>query len=146
MEDDSLEDILEENTPEIFDENRNPLGDWNIEEDGRVKVDQIYNFLAQIFKSTKMKTECAIMTLAYVERLLYNSKVKIELTASTWRRIVLSAIIVSDKVFEDYAVWNVDFMNMVPLSSVEDLNKLERNFLTCLNFKVPFLFLILLPS
>ena len=143
--DDSAGDLLGESTPEIFDENENPLGDWSINEDGKVTVDQIYTFLTQIFKATKMKTECAIMTLAYIERLLCNTKAKIELTASTWRRIVLAAMIVSDKVFEDYAVWNVDFMNMVPLSSVEDLNKLERKFLTYLNFKVS-LFLICLSN
>jgi len=132
---DCSDDLLGDDGPEIFDEYANPLGDWSESEDGHVTTDQVYNFLTQIFKATKMKTECAIMTLAYIERLLFNPKAKIELTANTWRRIVLAAMIVSDKVFEDYAVWNVDFMNMVPQSSVEDLNKLERKFLTYLNFK-----------
>jgi len=130
-------DLLGDTTHDVFDEYTNPLveNEWSESEDKTVSVDRIYNFITQIFKATKMKTECAIMTLAYIERLLLNKKVKIELTHNTWRRIVLAAMIVSDKVFEDYAVWNVDFMNMVPASSVEDLNKLERKFLTYLNFK-----------
>eukprot|EP01091_Cochliopodium_minus_P014661 TRINITY_DN5004_c0_g1_i1.p1 TRINITY_DN5004_c0_g1~~TRINITY_DN5004_c0_g1_i1.p1 ORF type:complete len:312 (-),score=104.26 TRINITY_DN5004_c0_g1_i1:30-965(-) len=127
--------LMDESCPQIFDEYEYPLGEWKENEDGTVSVQQIYNFITQIFKATKMKTECAVMTLAYIERILLNKKVKIELTSNTWRRILLSAMIVSDKVFEDYAVWNVDFMNMVPMSSVDDLNKLERKFLTYLQFK-----------
>ena len=131
---DILGDVLEESCPEIFDETEYPLGEWD-EENGTVSVEQIYNFITQIFKATKMKTECAVMTLAYIERLLLNKKAQVELGYTTWRRILLAAMIVSDKVFEDYAVWNVDFMNLVPLSSVEDLNKLERKFLTYLQFR-----------
>ena len=89
--------MLEESCPSIFDEYEYPLGEWKENEDGTVTVEQIYNFITQIFKATKMKTECSVMTLAYIERLFLNKKVKIELTSNTWRRILLAAMIVSDK-------------------------------------------------
>jgi hypothetical protein len=39
------------------------------------------------------------------------------------------------KVFEDAAVWNADFLIMFPKSDIADINWLEREFLTRLQFE-----------
>ena len=57
----------------------------------------------------------------------------------TWRRLVLAALILADKVFEDYAVWNADFLTLFPESDINDLNNLEMAFLNYLNFETQFL-------
>lgn len=56
--------------------------------------------------------------------------------ASNWRRIVLGALILASKVWEDQAVWNVDFLNVFPNLTVDDLNQLERHYLNSLQFNV----------
>jgi len=58
------------------------------------------------------------------------------LNATTWRRLVLSTLILSSKVWEDLAVWNVDFIELFPNITVKDLNKLERVVLDSLDFTV----------
>jgi hypothetical protein len=54
------------------------------------------------------------------------------------RRAVTIAIVVADKVFEDYAVWNADFLALFPLSNIGDLNSLEREFLNAIQFNTTF--------
>ncbi len=44
----------------------------------------------------------------------------------TWRRLTLTAMIVADKVYEDYAIWNTDVLPLFPHSSAQDLKSLER--------------------
>src|SRR5689334_16884451 len=56
----------------------------------------------------------------------------------TWRRIVLASLIVADKVFEDYAVWNADFLSLFPQTDIQDLNTLEREFLNFLQYATTF--------
>jgi len=72
------------------------------------------------------------MALAYIERLL--SITNISIHPSNWRRICLGAIVVASKVWEDTAVWNVDFQSAFPLVSPADLGKLEREYLISLQF------------
>lgn len=38
--------------------------------------------------------------------------------------------------WEDQAVWNVDFLNVFPNLTVDDLNQLERHYLNSLQFNV----------
>jgi Cyclin, N-terminal domain len=78
--------------------------------------------------------ECGILTLAYIERIMENSTVR--LRANNWRRITLSAIILASKVWEDQAVWNVDFLNAFPCLTVKDLGQLEKKYLSLLSFNV----------
>ncbi len=56
--------------------------------------------------------------------------------ATNWRRLILSALILASKVWEDQAVWNVDFLSVFPNVSVKDLNALERKFLEVLSYNV----------
>jgi hypothetical protein len=76
------------------------------------------------------------MTVSYIEKVLANASVV--MNVHTWRRITLAALIVADKVFEDYAVWNADFLSLFPQSNIQDLNALEREFLNFMNFMTAF--------
>jgi hypothetical protein len=58
------------------------------------------------------------------------------LTPFNWRRLCLGAIVLAAKVSEDLAVWNVDFVPAFPLLTVQDINNIERVFLTCIDFRV----------
>ena len=118
---------------EIFDERTHPISrNENINYDECPGVDDVYGFISKIFKVEKLPTEVAILGLAYMERLI--SLTNITLHCSNWRRVIMAALMLASKVWEDLAVWNVDFITVFPAVTVADLNTLENNLLHLLNF------------
>jgi len=97
-------------------------------------VGSIYRFINLIFKIQKLSAETAILSLAYIERILDNGL--IVLHPENWRRILFGSFIIATKVWEDESVWNVDFLDLFPLMTLIDLNNLENKFLELLQFNV----------
>lgn len=94
----------------------------------------IYIFVKTLFKAAQLTSEYAITTLVYLERLM--TYAEMDLTPKTWRRMFLGAILLSSKVWEDQAVWNVDYAQILEGISVEDINELERQFLELIQFNM----------
>uniref|UniRef100_H2YZW2 Cyclin-like domain-containing protein n=1 Tax=Ciona savignyi TaxID=51511 RepID=H2YZW2_CIOSA len=124
-------------TPDIFDEMLYPLtkeavpaGYDQLEPDHR----QIYRFIRTLFSAAQLAAECSIVTLIYLERLLAYAEICI--CPSNWKRILLGAILLASKVWDDQAVWNVDYCQILKDMSVEDMNAMERQFLELLNFNI----------
>jgi Cyclin len=88
---------------------------------------EIYEFAHRLFKTVQLSSECSIVSLIYVERLMETSKVP--LLASTWRPIFMSGLLMASKVWQDLSTWNVEFSNVYPQYSLENINKLELQFL-----------------
>jgi len=74
------------------------------------------------------------MAVAYAERIEESTGIK--LYAYNWRRIILANMILASKVWEDQAVWNVDFIDMFPSTTPYDLGQLEKKLLALLSFDV----------
>ncbi|KAI5736562.1 hypothetical protein M8J76_004745 [Diaphorina citri] len=122
---------------EIFDEKLHPLTRDPVPEDyDRYPPEhrQIYKFIRTLFNAAQLTAECAIITLVYLERLLTYAEV--DITPGNWKRIVLGAILLASKVWDDQAVWNVDYCQILKDISVEDMNELERQFLEMLQFNI----------
>jgi hypothetical protein len=74
------------------------------------------------------------MALVYLDRLIELTGVVVQ--PKNWRRLLLGALIVASKVWEDDAVWNEDFLQPFPMMKISDLGDLERYYLDGLQFSV----------
>jgi len=124
-------------TMSIFDEKLHPLTKDPIP----VNYDQqlpeqktIYRFMRILFTAAQLTAECAIVTLVYLERVL--SYGELDLCPSNWKRLVLGAVMLASKVWDDQAVWNVDFCQILKDITVSEMNELEREYIQLLQFNV----------
>jgi len=60
----------------------------------------------------------------------------LSLTPANWRRVALSALILASKVWEEQAVWNIDFLSIFDCVTAHDLAQLEKVILNLLQFNV----------
>jgi len=117
---------------EIFDETIHPLVtkliDHNIPD-----IEAIEKFIKNIFKIGQLAPESLIMGVGYVDRVIAGG---FKMYPFNWKRIILAALILASKVWEDQAVWNVDFLELFPLATPNDLGQLEKKILSLLSFDV----------
>ncbi|KAB0347867.1 hypothetical protein FD754_012724 [Muntiacus muntjak] len=139
--------FLDDSTPhtnrslDIFDERSHPLTRERVPEE-YFKHDPehkfIYRFVHTLFSAAQLTAECAIVTLVYLERLL--TYAEIDICPTNWKRIVLGAILLASKVWDDQAVWNVDYClwpyHPEHARSLEDMNEMQRHFLELLQFNI----------
>ncbi|KAM8966293.1 cyclin-Y isoform 1-T1 [Pelodytes ibericus] len=122
---------------DIFDEKLHPLSKQEMPLDYEKhdpEQKHIYRFVRTLFSAAQLTAECAIVTLVYLERLL--TYAEIDICPANWKRIVLGAILLASKVWDDQAVWNVDYCQILKDITVEDMNELERQFLELLQFNI----------
>ncbi|XP_077100266.1 cyclin-Y isoform X2 [Siphateles boraxobius] len=122
---------------DIFDEKLHPLTKLEVPSDYEKhdpEQKQIYRFVRTLFSAAQLTAECAVVTLVYLERLL--TYAEIDICPANWKRIVLGAILLASKVWDDQAVWNVDYCQILKDITVEDMNELERQFLELLQFNI----------
>lgn len=122
---------------DIFDESLHPLTWEPVSTDydkHNPEHRQIYKFVRTLFNAAQLTAECAIITLVYLERLL--TYAELDVASCNWKRIVLGAILLASKVWDDQAVWNVDYCQILKEITVEDMNELERQFLELLQFNI----------
>lgn len=122
---------------DIFDEKQHPLSKSEVPPDydrHDPEQKQIYRFVRTLFSAAQLTAECAIVTLVYLERLL--TYAEMDICPANWKRIVLGAILLASKVWDDQAVWNVDYCQILKDITVEDMNELERQFWDLLQYNI----------
>nr|KAJ3419717.1 hypothetical protein HK105_006588 [Polyrhizophydium stewartii] len=96
--------------------------------------EEVFRFLECLFQSAELNVECVIITLIYIQRMLANTGISIQ--PNNWARVVLGGVILASKVWDDHAVWNVDFCQIFPDVDVSDLNELERFYMAGIEYDV----------
>eukprot|EP00551_Chaetoceros_affinis_P012763 CAMPEP_0203666096 /NCGR_PEP_ID=MMETSP0090-20130426/3198_1 /ASSEMBLY_ACC=CAM_ASM_001088 /TAXON_ID=426623 /ORGANISM="Chaetoceros affinis, Strain CCMP159" /LENGTH=548 /DNA_ID=CAMNT_0050529881 /DNA_START=567 /DNA_END=2213 /DNA_ORIENTATION=+ len=105
-------------------------------------LDEITDFFRFIFNKAQMESDCIIMSLIYVERLLRETNGGVRPNLDNWKSLLFSCMIMASKVWDDLSMWNVDFSQACPEGvsfSLQRINELELAVLSCLkyNVKVP---------
>lgn len=95
-------------------------------------TDEIYEFAHQLFKKVQLSSECSIVCLIYVEKLMEVAKVP--LVRSTWRPIFMCGLLLASKVWQDLSSWNIEFAGVYPQFSLDAINRLEVQFLKCIKW------------
>lgn len=121
---------------EIFDERIYPLAREIVDFGCLPSENRIYQFVKRIYDVGRLDPECVIMALAYIEKLL--TKTDLTMDTTNWRRITFIALSVALKTWEDFAVYNNEFLGAIPNSrlTTKDLNTLELQFLSLIQFNV----------
>uniref|UniRef100_A0A8I3X6H2 Cyclin N-terminal domain-containing protein n=1 Tax=Callithrix jacchus TaxID=9483 RepID=A0A8I3X6H2_CALJA len=92
----------------------------------------IYKFIRTVLYVKRLKVADAIISMVYIQRLIQYAHIYI--CSATWRRIILGAILVVIKVRSNVAVCNRDLCRRFEKTTVNDLKKLEMNFLELINY------------
>lgn len=82
----------------------------------------------------QLGAECIIVSLVYVERLMETAGVV--LLVNNWRTILLCALLLASKVWQDLSSWNVEFSIVYPQYTLDAINRLERTFVQQLHYKL----------
>jgi len=98
-------------------------------------LEEIVLFVKFWFFKQVLSAQVGIMAINYIDLLIH--KTGLSITSVNWRRVLLCALMIADKVWEEDIVCNADYISdSYPLLTVEDLNALERQCLSLLEFKL----------
>mmetsp|Transcript_17619 Transcript_17619/g.32788 ORF Transcript_17619/g.32788 Transcript_17619/m.32788 type:complete len:579 (+) Transcript_17619:241-1977(+) len=100
------------------------------------KLSEVTKFFRDLFRKSQMESDCIIMSLIYVERLLKQTKGGIRLTYKNWNSIIFSSMVMSSKVWDDLSMWNADFSQVCSSFTLQRINELELAMLNALRYDV----------
>jgi len=95
-------------------------------------VEMIYSFIRHLFVEAQLSSECSVVCLVYIERLM--EKANVELMPYNWRPITLCGMLLASKVWQDLSSWNIEFARVYPQFSLKSINNLERTVLRLLQW------------
>jgi hypothetical protein len=91
----------------------------------RPRRTDVQKFLVCAFREFHLPNELAIMTVIYLERLMAGGT---ELRQWNWKPILIAALLVASKIWEDVSSQNVDFCRVNPVYSLQAINLMEHTF------------------
>jgi len=102
-------------------------------------LEEITRFYRDIFQKSQMESDCIIMSLIYVEKLMKETNGGVRPRAENWRSVLFASMIMSSKVWDDLSMWNSDFSKICRSFTLKRVNELEVAMLSVLkyNVKVP---------
>jgi len=99
-------------------------------------LDVIRDFFQHIFSKAQMNSECIIITVIYLERLIKVTKGRFLIRSDNWKSVIFACMIMASKVWDDLSMWNVDFSHVLPSFNLHRVNELELAMLEALQYEV----------
>lgn len=87
-----------------------------------------------LYDCAQFSPECCIICLVYINRLIAFTNLPLQPT--NWRPLILSSLLVAQKVWDDRYLSNDDFAYIYPFFVTKEINKLEQKFLDLINYNV----------
>lgn len=97
---------------------------------------EIAALVKHVFSRAQMESECIIMSLIYVERLLKATSGSLQLRTSNWRSILFCSMVMASKVWDDLSMCNADFSKIWPELTLKEINELELVYLSAVEYNV----------
>lgn len=124
----------EENNPIYVEPEPNANNDKKKKKREPPSEETIFYTIRSVYDCARFPAECLIISLVYMERLMAVSS--IQLSVTSWRPIFLAALIVSQKVWDDRSLHNIDFSVFCPMFTLKEINHLEKKFLELISYDV----------
>lgn len=97
---------------------------------------EIGALVKHVFSRAQMESECIIMSLVYVERLLKATSGSLQLRTTNWRSVLFCSMVMASKVWDDLSMCNADFSKIWPELTLKEINELELAYLSAVEYNV----------
>lgn len=101
---------------------------------GKPSEGAIFLVIKSIYAIAEFSPECLVIALLFMERL--RTLTHIPLLVANWQPVLLAALLVAQKVWDDQSLLNIDFSVICDAYTLQDINQLEKQFLELLEFNV----------
>ncbi|CDW84264.1 cyclin-y-like protein [Stylonychia lemnae] len=91
-------------------------------------------FMRKIFEKMQLASECIIISLIYLEKVMINGG--IEIRYCNWKPLLFAAILISSKFWEDINFWNVDYVEAIGLYHLKSINRMESQFVSLCDYNL----------
>lgn len=92
----------------------------------------IYGFLRDVMLGFRLQPEVSVVTLFYLDR--FSEKSGVAMTPDNWQRLAIAAMMLASKVWDDESFENVEFAQLCPLYTIDEINTFERIFLKSVGY------------
>jgi len=97
-------------------------------------LEYIFKFIKALYECGELTPECNIIALVLVNRLLAFTGVP--LLVCNWRPIYVTALLISQKIWDDRCLANSQFAKIIPMFTVGEITNLETRFLDLIKYDV----------
>ncbi|CAK0826255.1 unnamed protein product, partial [Prorocentrum cordatum] len=94
----------------------------------------VYGFLRDVMVNFRLEPEVSVVTMNYVDR--FSDTCGVALTPDNWQRLIITAMMLASKVWNDESFENVEFAQLCPLYTLDEINTFERTFLKCVGYNM----------
>lgn len=94
----------------------------------------IYGFLRDVMVNFRLEPEVSVITLFYLDR--FTSMCGVSVTPDNWQRLTITSMMLASKVWNDESFENIEFSQLCPLYTLDEINTFERIFLKCVGYNM----------
>merc|ERR1711972_597834 len=94
----------------------------------------IYAWLRDVMVNFRLEPEVSVITLFYLDR--FSEVCGVALTPDSWQRLTITSMMLASKVWNDESFENVEFAQLCPFYTLDEINTFERTFLKCVGYNM----------